>query len=204
MPWTVHVPLSGPTKHHNTTFRCPSCCSSLTVNILTTTAFMVLQFVAVFTLISSTLLHLTGSVKSSSAFSNQLLKAEAFFANVKYRSSTWRYCSWRRNRRCLRASESPSRRCHLVVAGTKLRYHGYIVASGFHSQDNRVGPPGPCVLSLPGNHITVAFLNGWCLGMVINHQFLFQGSDGLYAFFLKGLQSSIKRLLFCQQGLDRW
>ena len=64
-------------------------------------------------LISSTELHLTGSVKSSSAFSNHELEAEAFLAKVRYRSSTWRYCSCRRRRRCLRASESFSNLCHL-------------------------------------------------------------------------------------------
>ena len=39
--------------------------------------------------ISSRELHLTGSVRSSSAFSNQLLKADAFLANVRNKSSTW-------------------------------------------------------------------------------------------------------------------
>lgn len=39
-------------------------------------------------LISSRELQRTGSVRSSSAFSNQLLKAEAFLAKVKKRSST--------------------------------------------------------------------------------------------------------------------
>ena len=40
------------------------------------------------TSISSTELQRTGSVRSSSAFSNQLLNAEAFLANNKYMSST--------------------------------------------------------------------------------------------------------------------
>ena len=40
------------------------------------------------TRISSTELQRTGSVRSSSAFSNQLLKAEAFLANNRNRSST--------------------------------------------------------------------------------------------------------------------
>lgn len=39
-------------------------------------------------LISSSELQRTGSVRSSSAFSNQLLKADAFFAKVRNRSST--------------------------------------------------------------------------------------------------------------------
>lgn len=41
-------------------------------------------------LISSSELQRTGSVRSSSAFSNQLLKADAFFAKVRNRSSTWK------------------------------------------------------------------------------------------------------------------
>ena len=65
------------------------------------------------TLISSTELQRTGSVRSSSAFSNHELKADAFLANVRYRSSTWRYWSCRRSRRFLRASASDNRRCHL-------------------------------------------------------------------------------------------
>lgn len=40
------------------------------------------------TRISSTELQRTGSVRSSSAFSNQLLKAEAFLANNRNKSST--------------------------------------------------------------------------------------------------------------------
>ena len=41
------------------------------------------------TLISSWEVHLTGSVRSSSAPSIQLLKAEALRANCRYSSSTW-------------------------------------------------------------------------------------------------------------------
>jgi len=41
------------------------------------------------TLICSTELHRTGSVKSSSAFSNQLMNSDAFFANRRNRSSTY-------------------------------------------------------------------------------------------------------------------
>ena len=43
--------------------------------------------------ISPSLAHLTGSVMSSSAFSNHELKAEAFLAKVRYSSSIWRNCS---------------------------------------------------------------------------------------------------------------
>ena len=43
------------------------------------------------TRIWSTELHRTGSVKSSSAFSNQLLNSDAFFANSKQRSSTCKF-----------------------------------------------------------------------------------------------------------------
>lgn len=51
------------------------------------------------TRISSTELQRTGSVRSSSAFSNQLLKAEAFLANNRNKSSTLnktdnKACKW--------------------------------------------------------------------------------------------------------------
>ena len=55
------------------------------------------------TRISSTELQRTGSVRSSSAFSNQLLKAEAFLANNRNKSST---LNTKNNEDCKRKTEN--------------------------------------------------------------------------------------------------
>lgn len=63
--------------------------------------------------ISSIELQRTGSVRSSSAFSNHELKADAFFAKVRYSSSIRRNWSCIRSKRCLRAVESFNSFCQL-------------------------------------------------------------------------------------------
>ena len=81
-------------------------CNAVSLNIL---------IAQVPTLISSIELHLTGSVRSSSAFSNQELKAEALLANVRYRSSICLYWACSLRSAALRSSESVSNCCHLII-----------------------------------------------------------------------------------------
>lgn len=106
--------------------------------------------------ISSMELQRTGSVRSSSAFSNHELKADAFFANVRKSSSICLNWSCIRNSCCLRASESVNSFCHLEkkkqsyftqkkrnVIGLTLQLHQSDVGWWHHSDHDWTEPTGP-------------------------------------------------------------
>ena len=54
---------------------------------------------------------------------------------------------------------------------------------------------------VPGDDVLVSALYGWCLCVIGGHQLIFESGDGLDAFLLKSLQTSIESLLLSEESL---